>query len=145
MKVCGSCKEEKSLDNFSKNKRSPDGLQFNCKSCANNYARTNYSENRERYFAQAKAREAELDRIIVEAKSKPCKDCGVQYPPFVMDFDHRNPSEKLLGLAVMRRRRMAFSLIRAEIDKCDVVCSNSHRGRTNNQNPARYTKVGEAT
>ena len=65
---------------------------------------------------------------IKEQKNKPCMDCGILYSYYVMDFDHRNPSEKLGNLA----RMIAFSFeeILEEIAKCDVVCANCHRERT---------------
>jgi hypothetical protein len=52
-----------------------------------------------------------------------------------MDFDHvRGVKEVILGSARVRgfARGYAVSLDRvlAEIDKCDVVCSNCHRERT---------------
>ena len=34
MKICCTCKENKSLDEFSKNTKSSDGKQYHCKTCA---------------------------------------------------------------------------------------------------------------
>jgi len=55
-------------------------------------------------------------------------DCGKIYPPYVMDFDHRDPSEKVLNLSKV----YAFGKekLLAEVKKCDIVCSNCHRIRT---------------
>lgn len=56
-------------------------------------------------------------------------DCGISYPYYVMDFDHRNGEEKLEGVAALvnsGRRKAVFE----EIEKCDLVCSNCHRERT---------------
>ena len=41
--------------------------------------------------------------IILEYKDAPCKDCGIKYPPYVMDFDHLVPKTKLTGLAYTHR------------------------------------------
>ncbi len=61
-------------------------------------------------------------------KSRPCADCGIQYPFYVMDFDHREGVTKEFALnSVTRLTREA---ILREIAKCDVVCSNCHRERT---------------
>ena len=65
---------------------------------------------------------------IKEQKNKPCMDCGIFYPYYVMDFDHRNPSEKSNNLA--RMGASPFEEIIAEIAKCDLVCANCHRERT---------------
>ena len=65
---------------------------------------------------------------IKEQKNKPCMDCGISYPYYVMDFDHRNPSEKSGNLA--RMGASPIEEIIAEIEKCDLVCANCHRERT---------------
>ncbi len=45
-----------------------------------------------RYNRKVRIRLREETRVIVrEAKSVPCADCGVKYPYYVMDFDHRDP------------------------------------------------------
>jgi hypothetical protein len=66
--------------------------------------------------------------LIRAAKDKPCADCGVRYPYYVMDFDHREGEEKLANVGYF-----AFSTEAAlgeEVAKCDVVCANCHRIRT---------------
>lgn len=125
-------------------KRNPirDGKRTSyCVECNREYGKKNYRDNKERYFKQAKERDKQLDELINTAKSKPCADCGVEYPPYVMDFDHLDGETKILGICEMRRHRMAFEKITAEIAKCEVVCANCHRERTNQRNPARYTKT----
>ena len=56
----------------------------------------------------------------------PCVDCG-EGDPIVLEFDHRDPKNKLfaLGAAV----GLGYSLVRVidEIEKCDVRCANCHR------------------
>lgn len=111
-----------------------------CKECNREKGKENYRANKARYFAKAKERDKQLDELILKHKSKPCADCGVQYPPYVMDFDHLDGDTKEFGICHMRRHRMAFAKIKAEIAKCEVVCANCHRERTNQRNPARYTK-----
>lgn len=130
-KSCSKCGSE-----YQKRK----GKTSYCPSCQREYAKENYHQNKERYFKHAKIRDQKLDQVINERKDVPCKDCGVKYPPFVMDFDHINPENKEFSISRMRRSRMAFKKIIAEIEKCDVVCANCHRIRTNDQNPARYMK-----
>lgn len=62
------------------------------------------------------------------AKNVPCADCGVAYPYFVMDFDHRG--DKVLEINRLVKRGPSLVSLQSEIDKCDVVCSNCHRART---------------
>ncbi|MDQ3918195.1 MAG: hypothetical protein M3348_06925 [Acidobacteriota bacterium] len=72
--------------------------------------------------------------MIRSAKSRPCADCGIQYPYYVMDFDHRDGATKSFMLSEVARAT-AKSLLR-EIDKCDVVCANCHRERTHRRQAA---------
>lgn len=44
MKICGKCGEEKSLEDFHKNKKSPDGLHSQCKPCKNGRNKEYYEE-----------------------------------------------------------------------------------------------------
>jgi hypothetical protein len=65
---------------------------------------------------------------VDEQKKVPCTDCEIEYPPYVMDFDHVRPGKtknvtKMIG-------RNSKELIAAEIALCEVVCSNCHRERT---------------
>ncbi len=65
---------------------------------------------------------------IDSLKTGPCVDCGGQFPPYVKQFDHRDPSRKSfqIGTAALKR----FSVLDAEAEKCDVVCANCHAVRT---------------
>lgn len=133
-KICFKCKINP-VDNLK--------LISYCTPCNREKGKENYRANKERYFKSAKKRDAQLDELINKYKSKPCADCKISYPPYIMDLDHLDPSIKEFKISTMRRRRMAFDKIIAEIEKCEVVCANCHRERTNKQNPARYTKISE--
>lgn len=62
-------------------------------------------------------------------KSGPCVDCGVPYPSYVMDWDHRPGEVKLFTISVGKATK-ARQAVLDEIAKCDLVCSNCHRERT---------------
>jgi hypothetical protein len=66
--------------------------------------------------------------IVIRGKMKPCTDCGVQYNPWVMEYDHRDPSDKKFSLS--RGTVHNENMILEEISKCDVVCANCHAERT---------------
>jgi hypothetical protein len=53
-------------------------------------------------------------------------DCGKQFLPCQMDFDHRPGENKLQVVARLTSREAILS----EIKKCDLVCANCHRLRT---------------
>lgn len=66
---------------------------------------------------------------MTAAKDRPCADCGVSYPPCVMDFDHVR-GDKKNNVATLVASHYGVATISAEIKKCEVVCANCHRLRT---------------
>lgn len=68
--------------------------------------------------------------IAARAKTKPCMDCGIQYNPWVMQFDHRPNEEKIANIAYLVCGKYSIDLLEKEIAKCDVVCANCHAERT---------------
>lgn len=111
MKQCSRCKQIKSETNFCKRKDRPSGFVSHCKRCQ--------ADDTLKYHFAWKMR-------VKVLKDKPCMDCGIQYPPFVMDFDHRDPSTKKFHFQVAKNWKDTLT----EIAKCDLVCSNCHRVRT---------------
>lgn len=76
-------------------------------------------------------RRDEYHALVAKIKDRPCADCGCRYPPYVMDFDHREGTAKKRGVSKMvNHGGIALKAILVEIDKCDLVCSNCHRIRT---------------
>ena len=71
-------------------------------------------------------------------EQSPCADCGVSYPSYVMDFDHRDARTKLDSISTaVRILGWGPKKLMAEIAKCDLVCANCHRKRTH----ARRTRL----
>lgn len=100
------------------------------------YQRQWYQANKEKHKAATatrKARMIELAREHIQTlKNKtPCTDCGVQYPYYVMDFDHQGDKE--YTIANMVHQGYGVDKIQLEIDKCEIVCSNCHRIRTHSR------------
>lgn len=93
--------------------------------------RSHYEANREYYLAKARRsnvkRNAVFRRRLWELKSVPCRDCGVQYPPWVMQFDHVR-GDKLFNVSEAPNKSVDALL--SEAAKCEVVCSNCHQQRT---------------
>lgn len=63
-----------------------------------------------------------------------CMDCGIKYPHFVLEFDHKPEFEKI---DVVYRVLIKNGVDAAwkEIAKCDVVCANCHKIRTYERKP----------
>lgn len=133
MRYCNGCKATLPLEAFNKNKAKKDGLQTQCRACNNLHSRAYYEKNREYHkkavLARNKAYAAELKRIVREAKDVPCADCGIKYPPYVMDFDHVT-GVKLGNISNMVGECVRIEKLTEEIAKCEVVCSNCHRERS---------------
>ena len=87
----------------------------------------------DRWKKRARESDKRLTAFVNRLKCKPCSDCGVQYNPWVMDFDHHNPKSKKYTIANMANNNMSEKKILEEAAKCDVVCSNCHRERTHRQ------------
>lgn len=76
----------------------------------------------------ARERRGELTAWVRSLKDKPCQDCGDQFPPCCMDFDHVR-GEKITTVTRLINFGYSREAILAEIAKCDLVCANCHRIR----------------
>jgi hypothetical protein len=96
------------------------------------YIRHWYQKNRALHIARVQRatakRRALFQERINRLKEKPCVDCGVWYPPYIMDFDHV-AGEKVDDICNLRKAA-GWQSILDEIAKCEVVCANCHRART---------------
>lgn len=151
MKTCVTCSQTWPLSCFTKNSRHRDGLADMCKECKKKASRKHYLRHREaikkRALERLKPHARQLRAIRDAAKSVPCADCGGRWPPYVMDFDHIDGTNKLFNVSAKMHTGCSVEALRAEIAKCEVVCANCHRERTHRrwldrtaakQNPARF-------
>lgn len=94
------------------------------------YAKTK-TEQLPKIYASRKARKLIKQAWINEYKSNtPCADCGNCFPAICMDFDHlRDKTYNISRMAVANSKET----IVAEMAKCELVCANCHRIRTQNR------------
>ena len=98
---------------------------------ANKEHHAKYRTNSAHKAKAASRRYREVNRAIIsDAKSQPCADCGVQYPYYVMQFDHLG--DKVLNVSYAKSLRQA----KAEISKCEVRCANCHSIKTHERRQA---------
>lgn len=141
-KVCSKCKEPKPLKEFYFRNRAEGTRQHHCIPCLTEYKNANYQKNKTSYKKRCGERR---DRIKLELKRKvfdyllehPCISCG-EKNPVVLDFHHRDPSTKLTEVTTLVSNSRSWEVIKAEIDKCDVLCSNDHRKKTAEQTHSLY-------
>lgn len=91
------------------------------------YSRKWYTYNKAR---QIEANNRQRDKMVEwfqEYKSGlQCSKCPKNHPA-CLEFHHRKSDDKYEEIANMVRNRRSKKAILAEIDKCDVLCSNCHR------------------
>jgi hypothetical protein len=127
VKRCCTCKQIKPLTEFNRMTKSKDGRQGSCRECNQAYHYAHW----DRHMAQIKARrkrqrEAAQAFIIEYLRRHPCVDCG-ESDIIVLEFDHlRDKAQNVSYLVNTNELRR----IKAEIEKCEVVCANCHRRRT---------------
>lgn len=124
-KHCKACNTTKSKTEFAKNKRQRDGLQSQCTPCRHKY-RIEHVQGSPKEAARVRLYKDKMRERNRELKSnRPCADCGVIYPYYVMDFDHKHSKVSNVSSLVYLKNRYD-----EEVEKCDLVCSNCHRIRT---------------
>lgn len=139
LKICENCGETyKPFSDKRNNQR------FCCKRCRE---KKWAQENRERLCANVRAYRArryknngkwldngkkakENKEWMIELKSKPCVDCGNTFPICCMDFDHKEGEIKKYNIGTMFAHHYGRELILEELEKCELVCANCHRIRT---------------
>ena len=55
-----------------------------------------------------------------------CCRCG-ETDPACLDFHHRDDTEKVMTVSKMITHGFSKSKLRAEMEKCDILCANCHR------------------
>jgi len=158
MKRCTQCGKDKSLDHFYDKKRSKVrsdgsvhkwmGKYAKCKEChdvATKKARIGnkdwYSDyrksNKDRISMLGKLHyvrtKMEWVKLIATEKRLECMDCGYNDHWAALDFHHENPDDKeglihaLMKAGIPNHER--WEIMKKEINKCVILCSNCHRKR----------------
>lgn len=138
MKICTKCRLTKDPSQFHKDRTKIDGLYSSCRACMYLYStsptrlergRHHDKNRRAEVIARNKQRALSHKLKLIELHGGLCLDCKKSWPPYIFEFDHRNPTIKSFTVS---GANLHFKLERlvAEADKCDLVCSNCHRVRT---------------
>lgn len=78
---------------------------------------------------QARRQREYLRNYVRQQRENPCTDCRIEYPWFVMEFDHCR-GDKDTDIAKMVHAPVGLPRLKRELQKCDLVCANCHRSRT---------------
>jgi hypothetical protein len=91
------------------------------------YQRKHYQGNKEYYKQKANERKVALREWFQEFKATlKCGRCEENHPA-CLDFHHKDPAEKEFALYQALQRGLGKKKILAEIEKCEILCSNCHR------------------
>lgn len=83
---------------------------------------------------------SELEAIQTFKEHMGCSDCMYDYPHYVLEFDHL-PGFKKFGQVSHILKKYGPDKAWEEIAKCDVVCSNCHKIRTNTRLFSEYDDI----
>lgn len=128
---CARCGQVKPAEDFTWKRREKGQRDRYCRLCRAEYGREHYQKNRERYIEinGARKRQVRTERmvwLVQYLREHPCVDCG-ETDPVVLDFDHLRDKSFTIGQMLAERPWLE---VLAEMEKCEVVCSNCHRRRT---------------
>jgi hypothetical protein len=126
--VCSKCKLEKDSQDFAWRYSGVKRLTA-CRSCHKTYHRSWYLRNDAVRREEIKAHQRERLALLRAMKDGPCSDCHGRFHFSAMDFDHVR-GEKQITPVLMARQGWSLARIQAELEKCELVCSNCHRVRT---------------
>lgn len=129
-KRCDHCKKYKDEEEFNWRFKSLGIRAKTCRDCAHIHNKK-YFEGpaKERHLQQVKerkalAREAAREYVYQYLLTHPCVSCG-EADPRVLEFHH--VGEKDMDVAKMVAGGYSIDRIKAELDRCQVLCANCHR------------------
>lgn len=128
MKLCNKCQIKKDINQFSKSKKSPDGLFPWCKLCRKEYDVERYSKiGSDKWTEIRKIRLNEIKTWFVEFKQTlKCQRCPETHPS-CLDFHHTKSNTKDDTVSNLVVSGASKKTILSEIKKCEVLCANCHR------------------
>ena len=136
-KTCSKCRKSESETTFYKR-----GLV--CKQCHKIWRKQHYTDNKQYYVNKARRQQDKFKAYIKTYKaSNPCADCDKYFPSCVMDFDHLRDKAFLISKA----HRIISSIVslKKEMAKCELVCSNCHRLRSQTRLEEKYKNFSSSS
>jgi transposase len=87
-------------------------------------------EKKSRNYARTKTWRQKMKEKAVEYLGGKCIVCGYNKCVWALEFHHRDPNEKDFGIS--QYDSLNWDVIRIELDKCDLLCSNCHKEHHHN-------------
>jgi hypothetical protein len=89
------------------------------------YSPTDSYRCRQCRYAAVTNRRRRVKEILVKESGGKCQRCGYDRFAGALQFHHRDPAQKVFGLALNGSAR-SLSRARDEVAKCDLLCANCH-------------------
>ena len=75
---------------------------------------------------QVQRRRVKIKKLAVEYKGGSCEICGYNKYIGALEFHHKDPTQKDFSIS-RKGHTIAWSKVKKEIDKCQLLCANCHR------------------
>ena len=128
-KLCPRCGIEKNTSEFYYSSTRKGRFSCYCKECGKKKAREDRKKYPERFKARQNKWRNKLKEKMVDYKGGKCQAWGYQKCLAALEFHHINPEEKEFQIGGRRGvgRGKWNDTVRAELDKCILLCANCHR------------------
>src|SRR6202049_289562 len=108
------------------------------------YQRNWHQRHKAKRLAKVYERKAAIHEYIQSIKNQLCcADCGERHPA-TLQFHHLNSEDKTFTIGDAVNRGFSLDRIKKEINKCIVLCANSHAIRHYNMRKKNQTSPGIA-
>jgi hypothetical protein len=128
MKICTTCNQSKTLDNFDFRNKAKNKRRGSCKKCLKEYYRLRYKKVgkvKEQINARGKRWREYLYKFVNRYKRlvgcSKCKDKR----DYVLEFHHVRDKKTEICRAISRD--FSMSNLKEEMRKCVVLCANCHK------------------
>ncbi len=85
-----------------------------------------YADRRNYLIAAVAKRRKKVRQMAVDYKGGCCQICGYSKCLEALEFHHTDPTQKDFNISAKGHSR-SWERVKAEIDKCILVCANCHR------------------
>lgn len=114
-KICAICKKT-----FETNRKD----QTTCSKKCRKEFKKQYLKEKNYCYDKVKNWRKKVKEKAVEYKGGKCSICGYNRCLRSMEFHHLDPTKK--DFAISKSKSANFDMIKSELDKCILVCSNCH-------------------
>jgi hypothetical protein len=85
-----------------------------------------YQNNKELQYQRTQENYKAKRQFITDYKTNVGCSCGEKHPA-CLDLHHIDPTQKEINPSEMAKMGWSLKRIQAELDKCEVLCSNCHK------------------